>query len=88
MVPSRLIARPNNGAGNGTRTRDIQLGKLTLYQLSYARSGKSQLYHAFWQSSKATSSLKALLEQLFQEVDREHNSEAGSALRRAVVFLF
>ena len=25
------------GAGNGTRTRDIQLGKLTLYQLSYAR---------------------------------------------------
>ena len=26
------------GAGNGVRTRDIQLGKLTLYQLSYARS--------------------------------------------------
>ncbi len=26
------------GAGNGTRTRDIQLGKLTLYQLSYARA--------------------------------------------------
>ena len=25
------------GAGNGTRTRDVQLGKLTLYQLSYAR---------------------------------------------------
>jgi prepilin-type N-terminal cleavage/methylation domain-containing protein len=25
------------GAGNGARTRDIQLGKLTLYQLSYAR---------------------------------------------------
>ncbi len=28
----------NNGAGNGTRTRDPQLGKLMLYQLSYARS--------------------------------------------------
>ncbi len=28
----------NNGAGNGARTRDIQLGKLTLYQLSYARA--------------------------------------------------
>jgi len=28
----------NVGAGNGVRTRDIQLGKLTLYQLSYARS--------------------------------------------------
>ena len=28
-----------NGAGNGTRTRDIKLGKLALYQLSYARPG-------------------------------------------------
>ena len=27
-----------NGAGNGSRTRDFQLGKLTLCQLSYARS--------------------------------------------------
>ena len=27
-----------NGAGNGVRTRDPQLGKLMLYQLSYARS--------------------------------------------------
>ena len=26
------------GAGNGARTRDIKLGKLALYQLSYARS--------------------------------------------------
>ena len=26
------------GAGNGTRTRDPQLGKLMLYQLSYTRS--------------------------------------------------
>ena len=25
-------------AGNGTRTRDIQLGRLTLYQLSYSRN--------------------------------------------------
>jgi hypothetical protein len=25
------------GAGNGTRTRDFQLGKLMLYQLSYSR---------------------------------------------------
>lgn len=28
-----------NGAGNGIRTRDIKLGKLALYQLSYARPG-------------------------------------------------
>jgi hypothetical protein len=26
-----------DGAGNETRTRDIKLGKLALYQLSYAR---------------------------------------------------
>ena len=32
-------ARPvRNGAGNGVRTRDTKLGKLVLYQLSYARS--------------------------------------------------
>ena len=30
------------GAGNGVRTRDIQLGKLTLYQLSYARIADQQ----------------------------------------------
>jgi hypothetical protein len=29
-----------NGAGNGARTRGIKLGKLALYQLSYARSVK------------------------------------------------
>ena len=27
----------NSGAGNGVRTRDTKLGKLVLYQLSYAR---------------------------------------------------
>ena len=27
-----------SGAGNGTRTRDIQLGRLALYQLSYPRT--------------------------------------------------
>jgi hypothetical protein len=29
------------GAGNGIRTRDFQLGKLTLYQLSYARKRRN-----------------------------------------------
>jgi hypothetical protein len=35
-----VIGRPCvvSGAGNRVRTDDIQLGKLTLYQLSYARS--------------------------------------------------
>ena len=27
-----------NGAGDGTRTRDVQLGKLAFYQLNYSRS--------------------------------------------------
>ena len=30
------------GAGNGIRTRDIQLGKLALYQLSYSRPFRPQ----------------------------------------------
>ena len=34
---SNLLA-PGAGAGNGIRTRDTKLGKLVLYQLSYARS--------------------------------------------------
>ena len=43
--PSRAPSRPQTnplapgaGAGNGIRTRDTKLGKLVLYQLSYARS--------------------------------------------------
>ncbi len=28
------------GAGDGIRTRDINLGKVALYQLSYSREGK------------------------------------------------
>ena len=38
-----------NGAGNGIRTRDIQLGRLTLYQLSYSRilKSSSSFFEAF-----------------------------------------
>jgi hypothetical protein len=32
-----LVIPKNFGAGDETRTRDIQLGRLTLYQLSYSR---------------------------------------------------
>ncbi len=34
---ARLSYRGTSGAGNGSRTRDIELGKLALYQLSYSR---------------------------------------------------
>ena len=33
-TPGDLLFRPVFGAGHGIRTRDIQLGKLALYQLS------------------------------------------------------
>ena len=33
-----LLDNTLHKAGDGTRTRDLQLGKLTLYQLSYSRS--------------------------------------------------
>jgi hypothetical protein len=34
---SRLAAAFNFGAGNEIRTRDLNLGKVALYQLSYSR---------------------------------------------------
>jgi hypothetical protein len=30
--------KPEDGAGDGTRTRDVQLGKLAFFQLNYSRS--------------------------------------------------
>jgi hypothetical protein len=35
--PSLPFGRSGQGAGNGTRTRDPNLGKVVLYQLSYSR---------------------------------------------------
>ncbi len=37
--------RQRNGAGNEIRTRDTKLGKLVLYQLSYARPGKPMTHY-------------------------------------------
>ena len=37
VVLMRPSARPCSRAGNGTRTRDPNLGKVVLYQLSYSR---------------------------------------------------
>ena len=38
MVPGACL-EPESGAGNETRTRDPDLGKVVLYQLSYSRLG-------------------------------------------------
>jgi hypothetical protein len=35
---TRRATRTSSGAGDGIRTHDVQLGRLTLYQLSYSRS--------------------------------------------------
>jgi hypothetical protein len=35
------------GAGDGIRTRDINLGKVALYQLSYSRIGRPEKATAF-----------------------------------------
>jgi hypothetical protein len=36
-----LLCRRTGGAGDEARTRDIQLGRLKLYQLSYSRLGRN-----------------------------------------------
>ncbi len=45
QFPTARNLTPNGlpGAGNGTRTRDPELGRLALYQLSYSRSPTSIL---------------------------------------------
>ena len=53
------------GAGNGVRTRDPKLGKLVLYQLSYARS-RISLRHgrlpAFLKNQRSTGAVKRQLQ--------------------------
>jgi hypothetical protein len=38
FVRRQMAAKNKAGAGDEARTRDIQLGRLKLYQLSYSRS--------------------------------------------------
>jgi hypothetical protein len=46
------LATGKLGAGNEARTRDLNLGKVALYQLSYSRSGKSAIIVGeLWMSS-------------------------------------
>jgi integrase len=40
--PPRPVSRLKSRAGNGTRTRDPNLGKVVLYQLSYSRDGNEK----------------------------------------------
>ena len=45
--------RAKAGAGNGTRTRYLHLGKVALYQMSYAREGLSVIIRGFGRLSRA-----------------------------------
>ncbi len=38
LLEGHAVHRTNGGAGDEARTRDIQLGRLKLYQLSYSRN--------------------------------------------------
>ncbi len=49
-----------SGAGNGTRTRDINLGKVALYQLSYSRIYCDQVFKYTTQSD--------LMQQVFLKI--------------------
>jgi hypothetical protein len=42
----RALRAPKGRAGNGIRTRDINLGKVALYQLSYSRIGWGNIPNA------------------------------------------
>ena len=39
-----MLSQTESGAGNETRTRDLYLGKVSLYQLSYSRKKRSPHY--------------------------------------------
>ena len=39
ISPNKLPGSVQTGAGNESRTRDLNLGKVALYQLSYSRMG-------------------------------------------------
>ncbi len=54
IPPPRPIRRfyKKNGAGDGTRTRDLNLGKVALYQLSYSRKCSRPIQLPDYQTTK------------------------------------
>jgi hypothetical protein len=42
------------GAGKESRTLDLNLGKVALYQLSYSRVSSPEVYNNFWGGSKVS----------------------------------
>jgi hypothetical protein len=54
-----LIERTRIGAGNETRTRDLNLGKVALYQLSYSRPKQTRNCRALPPGVKKKSEINA-----------------------------
>ena len=44
MIANLGWGRRKDGAGDGIRTRDIDLGKVALYQLSYSRPTETPIF--------------------------------------------
>ena len=42
-----LLSRQHSGAGDESRTRDLNLGKVALYQLSYSRNEECEFYRVY-----------------------------------------
>ena len=49
------LSHKKSGAGNEVRTRDLNLGKVALYQLSYSRKKRSPHYMDIGEGVKANS---------------------------------
>lgn len=63
------------GAGNGVRTRDFKLGKLALYQLSYARKvNPLQLRHINTEIYVCQEEVDVYLPDFFYNIDKESGS--------------
>ncbi len=43
LLSLRRIIEAKAGAGDGLRTRYLDLGKVALYQVSYSRSGRAEI---------------------------------------------
>ncbi len=52
---TKKLTPTKTGAGNEARTRDLNLGKVALYQLSYSRVEGPQYSHVFLYAKPATS---------------------------------
>ena len=75
-----------NGADDGARTRYLHLGKVALYQMSYARKwclrSESNQRHADFQSAALPTELQRHIKPLLQPDNGDHEGTRTLDLRR------